>query len=218
MKNVNLLLLGMILFVSQSVWGQNKYDKTMASALAILDTATKSSTYQSVANTMERVGNAEKDKWLPYYYAGFCYVLMSYHTRDGEEIDALLDKAEKFKEKAASIAKNESEITTLDAWVNMARISVDPMNRGQKYSMKAGALLGKAMQQDPTNPRPHYLKGNNTFYTPAMFGGGAKNALPSFEKAAGLYQTFEAPEKFWPDWGKGNVTTMIEKCKAEMGK
>jgi hypothetical protein len=218
MKNLHLFLMGLTLIVSQSLTAQSKYEKTMASTLAILDTATKSTTYQSVANTMERVGDAEKDKWLPYYYAGFCYVLMSYHTRDGEEIDALLDKAEKFKEKAASIAKNESEITTLDAWINMARISVDPMNRGQKYSMTAGTLLGKAMQQNPANPRPHYLKGNNTYYTPPMFGGGAKNALPSFEKAAELYETFEAPGDFWPDWGKGNVTTMIEKCKAELGK
>ncbi len=42
----------------------------MKKNLALFDSAKTTADYQTLANTFERIGDAEKTQWLPYYYAG----------------------------------------------------------------------------------------------------------------------------------------------------
>ena len=183
----------------------------MEKNIAILDTTRDANVLQNQANTFERIGNAEKKEWLPLYYAAYCYVNMTYSTK-GNTIDTYCDKAETFIKKADSISPNNSEIFTIKAQIASARISVNPMTRGQKYGTEAGEIREQAKKLDPTNPRPYYLEGTAFFYTPPMFGGGKDKAKPSFEKAKSLYEAFKPASSIAPHWGAKSNEYFLQKC------
>ena len=90
---------------------------------------------------------------------------------------------------------------------------VDPMTRYMEYGKATGQNLDAAISQDPTNPRPHYLKGQGLRYTPEQFGGGCKTALPEFEKAMAKYESFKKAGELYPDWGKAQVESLVKECK-----
>ena len=189
-----------------------KYIAAMEKNIAVLDTTRDAKVLQNEANTFERIGSAEKAEWLPQYYAAYCYVNMTYSTK-GNDIDTYCDKAEAFLNKADSLNPNNSEIYTLKAQVASARISVNPMSRGQKYGTMAAEIREKAKKLDPTNPRPFYLEGTGFFYTPPMFGGGKDKAKPSFEKAKELFAAFKPASSIAPHWGLGSTEYFLKKCE-----
>lgn len=217
MKSLLIVLIAWMGFTGiTDIQAQDRYTQAMTDNLLILDTAKSKATFQLLANNFERMANAESDKWLPYYYAAMCNVLVSYQTDDVALTDELLDKAVALKDKANEIKKNESEIYAMAAWIDQARIAVDPMTRGRKFSMSAGKLLSKASELDPSNPRPDYLNGSNLYYTPPMFGGGPANALDILQAAVDKYANFENSDPFWPDWGEENAKKLLQKCKEAM--
>ncbi len=188
-----------------------KFVETMEHNIAIIDTTRNATVLQNEANTFERIGNAEKEEWLPSYYAAFCYVNMTYSVK-GDAIDTYCDKAEAFINKADSISPNNSEIYALKAQIASARISVNPMTRGQKYGTQAGEIREQAKKLDPTNPRPYYLDGMASFYTPPMFGGGKDKAKSSYEKAIALFEIFTPASSIAPHWGKKSTEYFLKKC------
>ena len=188
-----------------------KYIATMEKNVAALDTTRDGAKLQDLANTFERIAGAEKAEWLPNYYTAYCYVNMTYSTK-GDMIDTYCDKAETFLKKADSISPNNSEIYTLKAQLASARISVNPMSRGQKYGTESGELREKAKSLDKTNPRPYYLEGTAYFYTPPMFGGGKDKAKPAFEKALELYKDFKPASSISPNWGQRATLYFLKEC------
>jgi hypothetical protein len=46
-----------------------------------------------------------------------------------------------------------------------------------------------------------------------MFGGGAKTAMPHFEKAKTLFESFTPASTFAPKWGKNENTKYLDLCK-----
>ncbi|MFL5764641.1 MAG: tetratricopeptide repeat protein [Bacteroidia bacterium] len=188
-----------------------KYMETMEKNVAALDTTYKTEQFQPLANTFERIAGAEKSEWLPNYYAAYCNVNMSYNTK-GDMIDTYCDKADKYLHIADSLSPNNSEIYTLMAQVASARISVNPMSRGQKYGTMAAELRDKAKELDKTNPRPYYLEGTSFFFTPPMFGGGKDKAKPVFQKALEMYNAFKPVSSIAPRWGKSSTEYFLKKC------
>ncbi|MBC7862712.1 MAG: hypothetical protein IAF38_07030 [Bacteroidia bacterium] len=208
-----LITLIALLTLSLSVNAQNKkFIAGMKKSIACMDSVKKTEQFQSCANDFERIANAEKKEWLPNYYAGYCYVLLAFNAPT-DKIDALCDKADQFLKKADSLNPNNSEIYVVRAMVASARISVNPMARGMQYGMESGTLLEKAIGFDPKNPRAYLQKGTSTFYTPEMYGGGAKLAKPSFEKAIELYKTFKPASEVHPNWGKAMTDDFLKKCE-----
>lgn len=203
-----LALLSVTLFANAQ---SKKYAMAMEKNVMALDTTRDGKGLQSLANNFERIASAEKSEWLPSYYAAYCYVNMTYSTK-GDEIDTFCDRAEKFIKVADSISPNNSEIYTLKAQIASARISVNPMARGQKYGTESGELREKAKELDKTNPRPYYLEGTAYFYTPPMFGGGKDKAKPVFEKALQMYETFKPESSIAPNWGKNSCAYFIKEC------
>jgi hypothetical protein len=208
----NLLILTTMIAACLSTAAQNKkYISAMEKNVAELDTTRDAAKLQNLANNFERIAGAEKTEWLPSYYAAYCYVNMTYSTK-GDMIDTYCDKADKFIAKADSLSPNNSEIYTLKAQIAGARISVNPMARGQKYGMESAELREKAKDLDKTNPRPYYLEGTAYFYTPPMFGGGKDKAKPSFEKALKMYEEFKPASSIAPNWGKGATQYFLKEC------
>ena len=198
--------------VSLFAAAQNKkYIATMEKNVAELDSTRDGAKLQNLANNFERIAGAEKSEWLPSYYAAYCYVNMTYTTK-GDMVDTYCDKAETFIKRADSISPNNSEIYTIKAQIASARISVNPMSRGQKYGTLSAELRDKAKELDKTNPRPYYLEGTSLFYTPPMFGGGKDKAKPAFEKALKLYETFTPASSIAPNWGKRSAMYFLKEC------
>ena len=63
-------LLAVAMLISLTAGAQSaKYTETMTKNIALLDSAKTVDQLQSLAGTFDRIGNAEKTQWLPYYYA-----------------------------------------------------------------------------------------------------------------------------------------------------
>lgn len=166
----------------------------------------------NVSNNFERIARAEKNQWLPYYYAAFCQVNYGFIQQDKTKMDGYADKAAELLAKADSLAPNNSEISCIKSLVASCHMMVDPMQRWQQYGQESASNMEAAMQQDATNPRPYYLKGQSLKYTPEQFGGGCKTAKPELQTALDKYATFKPASDISPNWGKERVEALIKDC------
>jgi hypothetical protein len=191
-----------------------KFTAAMKKNLDALDTSFRNPpSLLSVANNFERIALAEKNQWLPYYYAAFCQVNYGFMETDKSKVDAYADRASQLINKADSLSPNNSEISCIKSMIASCHMLVDPMTRYMEYGKASSENLDAAISQDPTNPRPHYLKGQGLRYTPEQFGGGCKTALPEFQKAMAKYETFKKAGDLYPDWGKAQVENLVKECK-----
>jgi len=94
-----------------------------------------------------------------------------------------------------------------------SHMMVNPMQRYQEYGPEAASYLDAAMQQDPTNPRPEFLRGQGLKYTPEQFGGGCGTAKPVLQSALDKYNKFVPASEIHPSWGKQRAETLISECK-----
>ena len=210
-----LFLSTIILLVSVTLFAQSeKFVMAMKKNLAAMDTSfKKSADLLNAANSFERIANAEKNQWLPYYYAAFCQVNYGFMEQDKTKVDAVADKAAALIAQADSLSPNNSEISCIKSMIASCHMMVNPMQRWQQYGAESGSNMQAAMKQDSTNPRPYFLKGQGLRYTPEQFGGGCATAKPQLEIALGKYNTFKPAGELYPNWGKPLVERLIEGCK-----
>jgi hypothetical protein len=181
----------------------DKYAPAMKKNIALLDSALVKGTAKELANTFERIAEAEKTQWLPYYYAAYCNIVATYTEKDKTKIDPMADKAEELITKAEVLAgKENSEIDVIKSMIASAHMMVDPQTRFMKYGQVSAENIEKAKALDPANPRPVYLEAQAKFYTPAAFGGGKDVAKPLFEKSISMFDTFKPESELHPTWGK----------------
>jgi len=209
MKLLLITTIFFFLFVSAQA-DDSKYEKAMKKNLSGIDSALDVTSMLTVANGFERIAFAEKDKWLPFYYASFMYVLAGYADTTTSKKDGYLDKADIFINIADSLEENESEIYTLKGMIAQARLQIDPMNRWMKYGAESTDNFNKAMKLDTLNPRPEYLKGIGLFYTPEQFGGGPKTAKPLLEKSLEKFNLFVPENDLMPNWGREMVEKLLQ--------
>ena len=171
----------------------------------------------TAANRLGLIANKYSNDWAANYYACYSLTVLSYIEKDGKKRDGYLDQAEVFLDKAFSESKTDNdELFVLKAMYANARLAVQPAMRYKKFGDIFNENIDKAKSLQPNNPRIYYLKGNSVYYTPKMFGGGAKNALPEFEKAATFFKTESKDDIYKPYWGDTQNEQMISKCKAEI--
>ena len=181
----------------------DRYAPAMKKNIAMLDSTMQKGNAKELANNFERIGDAEKKQWLPYYYAAYSNILTTYTENDKSKIDAIADKAEELITKAEGLAgKENSEIDVIKSMIASAHMMVDPQSRYMQYGAASSSNIEKAKALDPTNPRPVYLEAQAKFYTPAAFGGGKDVAKPLFEKSISMFDTFKPETDLHPTWGK----------------
>lgn len=190
-----------------------KYNEAMLKNIETVYTAESLSTLQSVVNTLERIGLAEKTKWEPYYYAAFGYVMMATREQSMETKDAYLDQASKNVDKAAAIKPNDAEITSLIGFVHMIRITVDPPSRGQQYSALGSQAFGKALSIDGENPRALALMAQMEFGTAQFLSSSTSEACLTNEAALRKFATFKSSNPLAPQWGRAMAEELKSKCK-----
>jgi hypothetical protein len=212
MKNIVMLLIA--LFAVGVVNAQDdRYVKAVEKNLAGIDSAKSFSDYLDISNNFVRIAKAEKDKWIPYYYASYCDIIASFIDSSKTGKDAYLDEADKYLSIADSLKADNSEIYTLKGFSAQARLVINPMARWQTYGQASAANLKKAKELDPSNPRPDYLIGESLLYTPEAFGGGKEKALPILESSLEKYKTFKPETSISPNWGGQMLKTLLEKIK-----
>src|SRR5688500_17593842 len=132
-----------------------KFTATIKSNIAAIDTSFKNpSSLITVANNFERIGLAEKNQWLPFYYAAYCHVMYAFMQQDPSGNDAIADRAEALINKADSLVPDNSEISSVKSMIATVRMIVNPQVRFMKYGTEANQLMEEAKQQDTTNHRP----------------------------------------------------------------
>lgn len=203
-----------VIALAMVVNAQTPFEKAMKESLVLLDSAKTTEEMQAVAGRFERIAMTETTRWEPLYYAAFTQINMSFGEKDGDKKDAILDVAEKNIEKALEINGDKSELYALQGFLYQGRIQVNPM-RGMTYSQKAADILGKAVEANPENPRALFLMAQNIYYTPKMFGGGGKNALPKFLDAKSKFEKEAGKEEIMPKWGAQSNLRMIEACNKD---
>lgn len=192
---------------------QDKYRETM---LKNIDAAYKAKTvaeHQASANAFERIAAAEKTKWEPYYYAAFSHVMMANSETDNAKKDTYLDLATKSLDQAKAIKANDSEITALEGFVHMMRVTIDPATRGQEYSGKAFRSFSTAVALNPENPRALALLAQMQFGTAQFFGSSTSEACSTAEKSLQKFETYKAEDALSPQWGKQIAEGLKATCK-----
>ena len=205
----------MVLFIAVIASAQSeKYIAAMKKNLAAIDSSFKNpADLITLSNNFERIGAAEKTQWLPYYYAAFCQVNYGFIIQDKDKIDGFADRAAVLIVKADSLSPNNSEISCIKSMIASCHMMVNPQQRWQEYSPASSSNIEAAMQQDPANPRPYYLKGQGLVYTPEQFGGGCKTAKPVLETAMEKYSSFKPASDINPSWGKSQVENLLKGCQ-----
>lgn len=213
MKQLSILTIA--LFTTLCTFAQSeKYTAAMKKNLAAMDTAFNSpASLISLANSFERIATTEKNQWLPYYYAAFLQVNAGIMDQDKSKADAIADKATALLNVADSLSPNNSEISCVKSVIASCHMLVNPQERWMQYGQESATQLETAIQQDPTNPRPNFLKGQGLKYTPEQFGGGCATAKPELETALQKYNAFKPASDIAPNWGKQIVEQLLSDCK-----
>ncbi len=191
----------------------DKYATAMQQNFTLMDSAKTTADFAAVSAAFERIGDAEKTQWLPYYYAGLSLTIPAWADPNVDK-DANSEKIKSFCDKADALTGDNADKAEIEAVRNMAatqQMMVDPQSRWQTYGMEAGATLQQGMQLDPNNPRLYYLQGMSLFGTPVQFGGGKDKAKPVFEKALALFKAAQ-PKPMYPHWGQQQTESMIPQC------
>jgi hypothetical protein len=209
-----LLLPALLLIITTAGFAQSdRYNQSMKNALEQFSSAGTPDAMLAVSQTFERIGDAEKTQWLPYYYASLTYVLHAFMKNTPETNDTYATKAEELINKAEALEKKNSEIACVKSLIASLRMIVDPQTRWQTYGTTIQQEIETAKSLDPANPRPWYLQGQNLRHTPQEFGGGCAAAKPLLEEALKRYESFKPASELHPNWGKDQVTAMLEECK-----
>ena len=188
-----------------------RFQKSMQANIALLDSAKTPDDFTAVAASFERIADAEKTQWLPYYYAALANIWKGFSDAktDKDEVagkaDALIAKAEAIDPKNSEIALEKSMSATL-------HMLVDPQGRWQQYGTLVRTGMETAKQLDANNPRVYFWEGQNLFGTPTQFGGGKDKAKPLFEKSVALFKSSKPVSSLHPNWGLKSAEGMLEAC------
>lgn len=217
MKQVFLMVTGLFLFNSSFAQSE-RYTKAMTEKVTAVDTVRTADGWREVANAFERIAEAEKTQWLPYYYAALGQVNVGYFSMSSNPaagnlaatVDPLADKADELLAKAKTLrSKDDAEIYILEKMIATLRMSADPMSRYMKFGPMAAEALAKAKTLDAENPRVYLLEGQDKLYTPEQFGGSKTEAKKLFEGAIARYETHKPETALSPRWGKGTAVYML---------
>jgi len=81
-----------LLLITASFAQSDKYTKAMEALVPSIDTTRSYDGLITLANSFERIANAEKTQWLPFYYAALANLNATYtFTMDGSFGDKTAD-------------------------------------------------------------------------------------------------------------------------------
>ncbi len=211
MKTKLIFILSLI--ISSVFANDDKYVAQMTKSIDAIYKAQTPDEFQQAINAFERIGNAEKTKWEPFYYASFGYLMQATGEQDGGKKDQLLDLAAASLDKAKAVKENESEIVALEGFIYMIRLTVDPATRGPQYSGMAMQSFGKAIGLNPENPRALAFMAQMQYGTAEFFKSATTEACATLAKSLEKFASFKTDNQLAPKWGIRMAEGMKEQCK-----
>ena len=191
-----------ILFAQMS----DKFVKAMATNVARIDSAKSVQDWVDITAAFERIAEAEKNQWLPYYYVALGNVMSgtmslgdNLYGNNTDKTDPKADAAEKALNKAISLSKETSETWVIKKMIISLRMLGDVMSRAMTAMPEATAALDNAKKLDANNPRIYILEGQDKYFTPEQYGGSKDEAKVLFEKAQKLFETFKPESTMHPN-------------------
>jgi tetratricopeptide (TPR) repeat protein len=215
MKNIKLILTAAatLIFISQATANDEKFIEAMQKNIKSVYEAKEITTLLQTVNSFERIAATEKNKWEPFYYIGFGYLMMANIETDGNKKDAYLDKALDAIEKGKVIIPSESELIALEGFAYMLKVTVDPQSRGMVFAPKAVQTYEKALALNPENPRALALLAQMQYGTAQFFGSPPTDACASNAKALEKFQTYKSENPLAPVWGLRMAESLKQGCK-----
>ena len=212
----NILLLIAVAFCITVTAQDDKFVKAMEPKVAAIDTVRTANELVALSAAFERIADAEKTKWQPYYYASLAQVNAAYflgqENMKAEKTDPMADRAEALLNKADALSPNNSEIYLVKKMIATLRMMADPQNRYMQYGPLGEQALQTAMKLNPENPRIYLLQGQDKFYTPEQFGGSKTEAKKLFELSNQKFTTFKPASSIDPRWGRPAVAYFLEQA------
>jgi len=198
---------------------QDAYIEQMQQQVARLDNASTAKDYQQLSDNFLRIAEAEKTKWLPYYYSAFCHAKLGWLNQDDpDNIEPAVIKAEEEIKKAQSLLDTSkqksalSELYCVYSMINRARVFMNPASYGRQYGPLASQYTSLAEKTNPDNPRALYLQGWEKFTTPKLWGGD-KNKAKEFLTSAKQKLDMNTTPGIEPHWGKREVEDLLKQLK-----
>ncbi len=199
-------------FATLSFASNPAYEKAMQQAISQLEEAASPETYQAAANQFQRIAQVEQDEWLPLYYASYAYIIQAARSGGAEQKDQSLDQAQALLDKAKLINPAESELVTLQGYLHMIRVTVDPASRGPELAGKATQTLAQAVQMNPDNPRAFLLLGQMQYGTAQFFKSDTSEACGLIGQAVAKFKQMDSQDTLMPHWGEATAQAAQQRC------
>lgn len=205
------ILLVATLILSLNLSSQTPYEKGMSKAFEL---------WQEQKNTeavqlFERIATAEKNNWLPPYYAGLIEVISSFSIKDEALLTTKLTRAKVFLDIAASISEDNPEIMISYALLNTAYIAFDGQKYGMTLSGENTAIYKKAQSISPNNPRVILSKAEWDMGSARFFGKSITPFCEDIDRAIVLFKEEEQTIPYYPYSGLERAEEISANCKKE---
>jgi hypothetical protein len=194
--------------ISGIVSGQSNYENGMQKAFELWGTNPT-----AASNLFERIATAEKENWLPSYYAAQVLITQSFGEKDKSKLDAQLKKAQNLINDATTISNNNPEIIVMQAMLHTAYVAYDGAAYGMQLSPKIASLYARAAVIDATNPRVILNKAEWDMGSARFFGQDTAPFCKDLERALELFANFKPESAFHPNWGKDRAEQALTQCK-----
>ena len=122
------LLVIISMFFAGMVMSQSKYEAAMARGLEQFKSAKSAEDMTAASAFFERVAEAEKDKWLPYYYAAYTNYVTAWMNQKSDK-DKVAGKSNDLITKAEALEPNNSELFCLRQMTATLQMLVDQIGR-----------------------------------------------------------------------------------------
>ncbi len=208
MKQIIIIL---SMFIAGHLSAQTKYEAGMQKGLEQFSAAKTAEDMAATSAFFERIADAEKDKWLPYYYASYANHLTGWMNPKADK-DKVAEKSKDLLSKAEALERN-AETYCMRQMIAIQQLTVDGMARYQTYGAIAAQAIEDAKKADANNPRIYLVEAQYMINVPTAFGGGKEVAKKLVEKSLELYDTYKAASAFHPTWGKDQATKLLAACQ-----
>ncbi len=194
-------------------FGEGNYEKAMKDALDKLNQAASVDEMQMIANQFDRIGEVEKDNWLPYYHAAYARVMIAAMEQDIPKKDAYLDAAQLNLDALEKMEHDAVERMALHGFLIMIRMSVDP-SRGMELGQQCAMIVHQAYEMNKQNPRAVLMLAQFNFGSANYMGEDTSEPCAMFDS---VLQLLDQPQtdssaNFLPNWGKDMAIGMKQQC------
>ena len=150
------------MFIAGQLTAQTRYEAGMQKGLEQFGAAKTAEDMAAASAFFERIADAEKDKWLPYYYAAYANHLTGWMNPKADK-DKVAEKSKDLLSKAEALERN-ADTYCMRQMIAIQQMNVDPMARWQTYGTEASNALAEAKKIDANNPRIYLLDGQTLIY------------------------------------------------------